>query len=83
MELISLEKLYPLIHQEIEEKQYLPLLEFIKANFLEPNVKSVIIEYLQQNYQGKTDENARYFFTTNLLKGIRTESCMTHIKAVM
>ena len=72
-QLISLEKLYPLIHQEIEEKQYLPLLEFMKANALEPNVKSVIIEYLQQNYQGKTDEKIRYFFTTNLLKVIRTE----------
>ncbi len=72
-QLISLESLYPLIHQEIEEKQYLSLKEFLNTHTLESNVKPVIIEYLNQNYQGKTDENARHFFTTDILREIQKE----------
>jgi hypothetical protein len=72
-QLISLESLYPLIHQEIEETRYISLEKFLKDNSLELSVKSVIIEYLKQNYTGVTDENTRHFFTNDILREVQKE----------
>ncbi len=72
-QLISLESLYPLIQQEIKEKRYLPLDGFLESNALELNVKPVILEYLNQNYQGRTDNNSVYFFTNDVLRDVQTE----------
>ncbi len=72
-QLISLESLYPLIQQEIDEKKYFVLNEFLKENSLESSVKSMILEYLNKNYQGRTDENANHFFTNDLLREVQKE----------
>ena len=72
-QLISLESLYPLLHKEIEEKRYLSLVNFLKDHSLDSSVKSVIIEYLNQNYKGLTDENAHHFFTNEILQEVKRE----------
>ncbi len=72
-QLISLESLYPLINQEIDEKQHISLEEFLKNNALDSSVKSVILNYINQNYQGRVDESAQYFFTHNILNDVKKE----------
>jgi hypothetical protein len=72
-QLVSLENLYPLIQQEIREKRYFPIEEFLKNNSLELNVKPVILEYLNQNYQGMTDDNSVYFFTNEILRDVQKQ----------
>jgi len=72
-QLVSLESLFPIIKQEISEKSFFPINDFLKENNLDLNIKSTIIEYLQEGFSGKSDENADYFFLTSFLDNIRQE----------
>jgi hypothetical protein len=72
-QLVSLESLFPRIQQEITEKSYFPIKDFLKENNLDVSLKSTIIEHLSNGFSGKTDKNADYFFLTNFLDSIKQE----------
>ncbi len=72
-QLVSLESLYPHIQQEISEKSFFPIQNYLKENNLDMSLKSTITEYLNEGFSGKTDENVEYFFLNSFLDRIQQE----------
>ena len=72
-QLVSLESLFPIIEQEISDKPYFPISDFLKQNNLDESLKSTIIEHLNKLGPGKTDKKVDYFFLSSFLDTIQQE----------
>ena len=72
-QLVSLESLFPHIRQEISEKSFFPIQNYLKENNLDMSLISTITEYLNEEFSGKTDENAEYFFLNSFIDRIQQE----------
>ena len=77
--LVSLESFFPLIKREISEKQYFAISDFLKQNNLEENLKTTIIEYLNEISSGITSKNLDYYFLTDFLTSIKRD-CESHTR---
>jgi len=74
--LISLESLHPLLQQEILGKRYVDLENFLKLNKLDKStsiIKPAILDYITQEFSGRTDPEVEYFFTEELISNIKGE----------
>lgn len=74
--LISLESLHPQLQQEILGRRFINLDEFLRQNRLDKitsTVRPAILDYITQEFSGRTDPEATYFFTEDLIESIRNE----------
>ncbi len=73
--LVSLESLHPQLQQEILGRRYINLTEFLKQSKLDktPSVKPAILDFITQEFSGRTNPEATYFFTEELIESIRNE----------
>ncbi|MFX0184315.1 MAG: HEAT repeat domain-containing protein [Candidatus Hodarchaeota archaeon] len=72
-QLISLESLHPLLQQKVLETSYLRISDLMQELKFDKSVKGVILEYLAQEFKGRTDLDEAFFFTEDLISKIAKE----------
>ncbi len=74
--MISLESLHGALQQNIIGKGYIILNEFLKSMKLDKDIetnKPIIMEYITQEFSGRTDPEVNFFITEELISNISKE----------
>ncbi|MHA2329696.1 MAG: hypothetical protein ACXACR_14360 [Candidatus Hodarchaeales archaeon] len=75
-QLITLEDLHPQLQQRIIGKGYVNIPEFLGEMKLEPSIealKPVILDYITQEFSGRTTPETDYFFVEDLISNVTSE----------
>ena len=75
-QLVTLENLHPQLQQHILGKGYINIPEFLKEVKLDKmasTIKSVILDYITQEFSGSTTPDTEFFFTEDLIADVTAE----------
>lgn len=75
-QLISLENLHPQLQQNILGKGYISIPDFLKEMKLDKaasSIKPIIIDYITQEFSGRTSPDSDFFFTEDLISKVTKE----------